>query len=242
MDMETRRVTVTGLRGADIATLQVLTQDVIRLPLNQIEADTLCDMFALSELEEGIPPQLALDLLAFRENRIRELNDLPDGAALSEFAQSLAALAADQVPGTLRDAVVALTPDREQSAEALTELASHLSSAEPAAVLVRAAQPEAPSPAATAAADRTTAKKPAKRKAGTRASAKDPARAEWIEEFAVFRLKNYETGLKETILVGGARHKAPWKDITEREVRSVLRRLAREGKLRISAGRWMIDR
>jgi hypothetical protein len=240
MDMETRRVTVNGLRGADIATLQVLTQDVIRLPLNQIEADTLCDMFALSELDEGIPPQLALDLLAFRENRIRELNDLPDGEALSDFAKSLAALAADQVPGTLRAAVTALTPDREQSAEALTELASHLSSAEPAAAMVRAAQPEAPSPAAKAAAGVTKAKKP-KRKS-TRAPAKDPARAEWIEEYAIIRLKNYETGLKEAILVGGTRHKAPWEDITEREVRSVLRRLAREGKLRISAGRWMIDR
>lgn len=241
MDMQTRRVTVNGLRGADVATLRVLTQDVIRLPLNQIETSTLCDLFALSEIDDGMPGDLCKELESFRESRIRELNDIPDGEALSEFAQSLSSIDADQVPGTLRAAVSALSGERALSEDALTALAAHLGSAEPAAVIVRAPQAEAPSQAESAAANRTAAKAP-KKKAKKSSTAKDPARAEWIEEYAIIRLKNYETGLKEAILVGGTRHKAPWSDVTDREVRSVLRRLAREGKLRISAGRWMIDR
>ena len=241
MDMETRRVTVKGLRGADVATLLVLTQDVIRLPLNQIDPSTLCDLFALSEVQDGLPVELARDLGAFRENRIRELNDLPDGDSLSEFVASLAQVSADLVPGSMREAVMALTGEREQSVEAITALGSHLDSAEPSAVIVRASQPDKPSQAEAASAERVTAKAPKKRSTKS-STAKDPARAEWIEEYALFRLKNYETGLKEAILVGGTRHKAPWSDVTDREVRSVLRRLAREGKLRISAGRWMIDR
>ncbi len=241
MDMQTKRVTVNGLRGADAATLRVLTQDVIQLPLNQIETSTLCDLFALSEVEEGMPSDLGRDLQAFRERRIRELNDVPDGEALIGFVESLAAMAADQVPGSLREAVASLAAEREQSTDALETLASHLSSADPAAVVVKVSVAEAPSQAEAAAAKRGPAKKPAaKRK--TSKTAKDPARAEWIEEYAVLRLKNYETGLKEAILVGGTRHKAPWSDVTDREVRSVLRRMAREGKLRLTAGRWVIER
>ena len=242
MDMQTRRVTVNGLRGADVATLRVLTQDVIRLPLNQIETSTLCDLFALSEIDDGMPADLSKELESFRESRIRELNDIPDGEALSEFAQSLTSIDADQVPGTLRAAVTALSGERALSEDALTALATHFGSSEPASVIVRAPQAEAPSQAEAAAANRTAAKAPPKKKAKKSSTAKDPARAEWIEEYAIIRLKNYETGLKEAILVGGTRHKAPWSDVTDREVRSVLRRLAREGKLRISAGRWMIDR
>ncbi len=239
MDMETRRVTVAGLRGADVATLRVLTQDVIQLPLNQIETSTLCDLFALSELQEGIPGDLLLELQAFRERRIRELNDIPDGDALSEFVLSLAAQAADQVPGTLRAAVTALAPDRSSSEDALVALASHLESVEPVSFIVGVAAEEAPSQAAKAAKERKPAKK--KKKTSSR-TVKNPERAEWIGEYAVSRLKNYETGLKEAILVGGTCHKAPWSDVTDKEVRAVLRALAREGKLRLTAGRWVIDR
>jgi hypothetical protein len=116
----------------------------------------------------------------------------------------------------------------------------HIGSTDPAAVIVRAPIAEAPSQAEEAATKRKPAKKaPKKKKAST---AKDHARAEWIEEYTVSRIRNYETGLKEAILVGGTRHKAPWPDVTDREVRSVLRRLAREGKLRFSAGRWLMER
>jgi len=240
MDMETRRVAVKGLRGADAATLRVLTQDVIQLPLNQIESSTLCDLFALSEIEEGMPADLGRDLLAFRERRTREMNDLLEGEQLSTFMQSLVGVNAELIPASLRVVVEALSADRETEDGAIDALADHLQKGEPTEVLMSKTEGDAPSAAETAASKRTPAKAP--RRAKTSKTAKDPAREEWMEEYAISRLVNYENGLKEAILVAGTRHKAPWDDVTEKEVRAVLRRMARESKLRTSAGRWMIDR
>ena len=70
----------------------------------------------------------------------------------------------------------------------------------------------------------------------------DTERREWISDFVMSRLVNYETGLKESLLVGAARHKAPWEDMTDREVRSVLRAMGREGKLKTTVGRWLLNR
>jgi hypothetical protein len=70
----------------------------------------------------------------------------------------------------------------------------------------------------------------------------DTRREEWIREDVISRLVNYGAkGLKEPIVVAGARHRSPWKDMTETEVLAVLRKLKREGRLRDSAGRWMIN-
>jgi hypothetical protein len=68
----------------------------------------------------------------------------------------------------------------------------------------------------------------------------DDARAAWIVEDVLSRLTLYGVrGLKEPIVVAGARHRAPWGDMTEAEVVAVLRRLKREERLRYSAGRWI---
>lgn len=244
--MKTRRVTVKGLRGADVATLRVLTQDVLALPLNQLDAVTLCDLVALSELEEGLPKDLDAELKTFRDRRFREVADLPDGPALGDFAQQLTAVKAADVPSTIREMLSTLIPDcaEPEAVAALESLMKHLETEEPAIITLAEGATEKQSKAEKAVEDRAPAKSPPKKKKSTRktAPAKDPARAEWIEEYVMLRLVNYETGLKEAIVVGGARFKAPWKDITEREVRSVLRRLAREEKLRTSAGRWLIER
>jgi hypothetical protein len=241
--MKTRRVVVNGLREADVATLRVLTQDVLALPLNQIDALTFCDLVALSELEEGLPSDLSRDLASFRESRFREVADLPDGPVLAEFVGLLASVEAAKIPNAVREALRGLMPDRTEpeSLEAFESLMSHVETEVPASVSVAAAKETAPSKAEKAIQDRGPAKKPAK-KSRTSSTAKDPARAEWIEEYVLARLVNYETGLKEAVIVGGARFKAPWKDVTEREVRSVLRRLGREGKVRTTVGRWLIER
>ena len=101
--MKTRRVTVKGLRGADVATLRVLTQDILALPLNQLDASTLCDLVALSELDEGLPTDLSAELTGFREQRFREVADLPDGPVLAEFAKQLASVEVAHIPLALRD-------------------------------------------------------------------------------------------------------------------------------------------
>jgi hypothetical protein len=84
--------------------------------------------------------------------------------------------------------------------------------------------------------------KPKKKAASKPKGKADDERRLWIAEFAISRLANYETGLKESLIVGAARHKAPWDDVTDREVRSVLRAMGRDGKLRTTVGRWLINR
>ena len=94
---------------------------------------------------------------------------------------------------------------------------------------------------ASKAADNRTTAKATKAKAKT-AKKDDTERRQWIGEFVMGRLANYETGLKESLLVGATRHKAPWDDMTDREVRSVLRAMGRDGKLKTTVGRWMLNR
>ena len=70
----------------------------------------------------------------------------------------------------------------------------------------------------------------------------DPRRAEWIREDAVTRLNSreyVERGLKESILVAGIRHRSPYKDLTEEEVKAELRKLERERKLKHTGERWL---
>ena len=69
----------------------------------------------------------------------------------------------------------------------------------------------------------------------------DDRREAWIREDATGRLKTWGAkGLKESIVVAGARHRSPYKDLTEAEVLATLRKMKREGHLRFSAGRWMV--
>lgn len=236
MSNETKRVTIEGLRGADVATLQVLTQDVISLPLNQIHPSTACDLFAIAEVSDQVPEQLAQELSSFVARAKRELADMPDGAALVDFTQALLEGDASLVPETFRGMLNELESGDDEAAAQIAALAAHFATAEAAPFEVG----EAKSMASTAAEKRTKAKAP-KAKAKT-AKKDDTERREWIGEFVMSRLVNYETGLKESLLVGAARHKSPWEDMTDREVRSVLRAMGREGKLKTTVGRWLLNR
>lgn len=238
MNMDTKRVTVEGLRGADVATIKVLTQDVLGLPVNQIHPSSLCDLFALAEVSDQVPEQLAQDLSGFVSRCERELSDLPDGKALEDYTSGFLAMDASLAPETLRVLLGGLNEDGDEAIkDVLSGLATHFAGSDPTPFDVS----EDKSLAATAAEGRGKAAKPKKKKATTKKK-DDTERRAWIAQFAVGRLGNYETGLKESLLVGAARHKAPWDDITEREVRSVLRAMGRDGKLRTTVGRWLLNR
>jgi len=238
MDMETKRVTVEGLRGADVPTLQVLTQDVLGLPVNQVHPTTVCDLFALAEVSDQVPDQLARDLGSFVERCQRELGDLPDAAALDGYTSELKAMDGSRIPETLRSTLAKIGEGGDESITALIgEIQAHYSDADPAPFEVA----DQGSLASKAADSRTAAAAPKKRKTKPKSKADEERRA-WIQEFALSRLANYETGLKESLLVGAARHKAPWDDLTDREVRSVLRAMGREGRIRTTVGRWLINR
>lgn len=230
MSEQIKRVSVEGLRGADVATIQVLTQDVLGLPVNQINPETVCSLFALAEVSDQVPEQLAADLSAFVSRAGREMGDMAD---LDAYVSLLLDADAAAVPETFRSAVNTAAPD----SDAASKLTAHVdgTDADPFEVS------ESTSMAADAAATRTKAVKPKKSAAAVKKQ-NDAERREWIGGFVMSRLQNYETGLKESLLVGAARHKAPWDDITDREVRSVLRAMGRDGKLRTTVGRWLINR
>jgi len=239
MDMETKRVTVDGLRGADVATLQVLTQDVLGLPVNQIHPATVCDLFALAEVSDQVPDQLARDLGAFVERCQRELGDLPDGASLDAYTSELKNGDGGRVPETMRACLKSISTDADEDVQSVVAaLDEHIGST--AALPFEVS--ESSSMASKAADTRSAAKAPKKKAASKPKGKADDERRLWIAEFALSRLANYETGLKESLIVGAARHKAPWDDVTDREVRSVLRAMGRDGKLRTTVGRWLINR
>lgn len=252
--METRknRMSIAKLRSSDTNTLLVLTQDAFGLPLGQIDPATLVDLIALSELDEQLTTSLSRDLQNFRTQAFNQITDLPDGEALAGFVAEITALEPVSVPQTLREYLAELLPLRRhpESLEKLQALAMRLDGHSPESITL----PEAPAKATKSKAKTTKAKatkaKTTKAKAAPKkkrttritASQVDDRKAEWIEEDVISRLQNYGSrGLKEAIILAGARHRAPMKDLSEAEILAVMRRLKRESKVRFSAGRWIIS-
>jgi len=230
-------VSVEGLRKADADKLHVLTSDVLRTPLVRLDPITLCDLLALSELQDGLGVAFKRDLDGFREQMVRELQDLPDGPGLRDFAILVGEVPPARVPAALRGAVKELMADRKDP-EALDLLGSLLERWDSVA-------PEdfPPPPKVEKETKKKRAaaapKEKAEKKARTPANQVDERRAEWVKNDVLERLQNYgHDGLKEAIVVAGARHRSPWKDLTEKEVLAVLRQMERDGNVRHSAGRW----
>ncbi|MCB9778127.1 MAG: hypothetical protein H6742_06160 [Alphaproteobacteria bacterium] len=240
MDEKKKLVAVAGLRKADPTTLQVLTQDVLRTPLVRIEPGTLFDLLALSEVaQEQVPASMAKELVAFRAQMFRELNDLPDGEPLAAFVDSLKSAAPDQVPACFRDAAAELLDEceHEDAVEALRTFMEGLEGSEPASIdLPKKAEVGSTGSAPIEKVEKRAA--PRKRTSARSTAQVDEERAVWIADNALERLANYHNGLKEAILVAGTAHRAPWDDMTEKEIMVVLRKMKREGRLRFSAGRW----
>lgn len=237
-------MTVGQLRTSDKVTLSVLTQDVLRLPLGQIEHGTLADLMALSEIPDQVSTEQAKDFAAFRDQMTREIADLPEGEPLVEFLEAMAKVDAERVPACLREAIVARTEEvaSAKAKEALEALNESLGNADPVGITLPVVSADIPESKQTGAGKpRREVVKPAKKKTRRKTTVVDERREEWIREDVMSRLSKYGSrGLKESIVVAGARHRAPWDDLTPAEVLATLRKLKRENRLRFSAGRWMM--
>ncbi|MCB9794189.1 MAG: hypothetical protein H6741_15850 [Alphaproteobacteria bacterium] len=223
---------------------------MLRKPLGGIHPETLADLLALSETE-GLPVQMTRDLERFREQMIREVNDLPDGAPLEEFIAELLELEGSHVPETLRQALAAREEEPALKAPAAAALAGFretLAEVDPEPVeiverkKVSVQRPTVPSShRSPQERERSRTRSPSGRATprATPAAAKDERREEWIREDLLSRLQGYgSNGLKQAILIAGAKHRAPFSDLTDDEIRAVLRKLGREGLIKHSAGRW----
>ncbi len=222
--------------------IQVLIQDVIRQHIDRIEPACVADLFALAETK--LPAGLVADLSFWAARAAREILDIPDGETRATFLAEVGEIAPESVPHGLRRAILAFAAVSQAETVALVEqLRERWESVEPTPITV-------PTPTARQSADaiaakeKKAAKAPARPKvARTPAAMVDPGRAEWIRGDAVARLgaREYvERGLKESIFVAGLRHRSPYKDLTEEEVKAELRRLERERKLKHTGERWLI--
>ncbi len=246
-DRRIQRQSVERLRLSSPAMIQVLTQDVIRQHIERIEPVTVSDLFALSETK--LPSGISADIKAWAARAAREILDLPDGDVRGTFLAEVAEIPAALVPTTMRNAISALsTVSSADTLVLLDRLATSWTDVTPTPVVLAAPAPKpvqsgTVAHGATAAGTTKAAAAPKVKVIKTPAAMVDPRRAEWIREDAVARLSSREyaeRGLKENIFVAGLRHRSPFKDLTDEEVKAELRRLERERKLKHTGERWMV--
>lgn len=241
-DHKVQRHSVEGLRTSNAATLSVLIADAVRLHIERVEPSCVADLFALSECV--LTGTMAGEMAAWAQRARREILDLPDGNIRATFVQEVGELAPELVPRSLREAVAELGPvSSAQIAAGVAAVVESWAAVEPKPVVL-------PTPAAktatkaSAAAKTTTTKAPAKaRTPKTPAAQVDTRRADWIREDAVSRLASreyQERGLKESIFLAGLKHRSPFKDMTDEEIKVELRKLERERKLKHTGERWMV--
>jgi hypothetical protein len=228
-------------------TIQVLAGDLLRVPLSGVDRRSLCDLVALSERTD-LPVQLTRDLQKYREQMLREFNDLPDGDKLALFLTELTEVDASRVPATLREGILARNEEHllPRTIELFEGLMRHFDSLGPMdsdstgrpAVRVEQLQAKKKPVART-----EGTKGPQRGREAPRRPAKPkitPERAEWIRNDVLARLADYpDKGLKQAMLVAGARHRAPWNDLKETEVVTVLQNLEAGNRVRKIEGRWI---
>lgn len=244
MSTNIQRTQIDGLRTSDAATVAAKLSDLFRQHLDVFHPSTVADVFALSEAK--VPTSLSADLRAWTTRAAQSLRDMPDNGTRAAWLDELAALPAEHVSSRLREAVMALTPVSGGAVVAQIDAMAATWQSTPASVL------ELPTKAKAAAAAKAAAKaeKPAKEAKAPRVIKTprtpkqdvDPRRAEWVREDALARLgasEYAERGLKESIFLGGIRHRCPYKDITDEEIKVTLRKLEREGKIKHTGERWL---
>lgn len=244
MSTDIQRIQIDGLRSSEPTKIHALVGDVLRHHLDSIHPSVVADLFALSELV--LPTSLAADLRAWSTRASQELRDMPDNGTRGAWINDIAAISAAKVPARLREAVQALLPISGGAVvEQIEALAVAWSETAPD-VLVLPKKRAAPKAAAGAAPKLAVVKAPKAVKvpkvARTPAAQIDPRRAEWVRDDAVTRLnasEYSERGLKESIFLGGIKHRSPYKDMTDEEIKVTLRKLEREGKVKHTGERWL---
>jgi hypothetical protein len=254
IERRVNRLNVDNLRASPAGTIAALTQDVVRQHVERIEPSCIADLFALSELE--LPAALSSDLRGWAAKATREIHDLPEGEVRSAFLAELAELPAADVPQALRAVVEGLAArggaDTASRVQALTE---SWAATPPAPVVLPVPKARSSAPVQSASAARTTtaegaaarrtvaSKTPRAGTPKTPARDVDPRRAEWVRQDVVRRLGSpeyAERGLRESILLAGIRHRSPYSDLTDAEIKSELRRMEKDRRVKHTADRWLI--
>lgn len=237
-----------NLRNSDVDTVTVLVADLLRLHIERIETSVVADLFALSEAE--LPTGLGADLKAWAGRATREVIDLPDGELRRGFLAEVAALPAAQVPARMRAAIEGMAPSSSTDTLVVLEQLARAWGDEAPAALVLSSKKSRVSQQIAAAQKAPKAVRAPKAPAApkTPVADVDPRRAAFIRDDVKQTLDGKDPGIKENVLVAGIKHRSPFKDMTEAEIRAELRKVEREGlklkpgspRLRKSGERWVI--
>lgn len=231
---QVQKSSVDNLRGSDETTVQILVDDLLRLHIQRIETRVVADLFAVADGQ--LSPSLSADLKGWAARATREILDLPDGDILRSFLAEVSEIPAGLVPQRLRDAVAALAAQSSaETVKMIDEMAKVWEEETPTPVVLPIAKIKAvvPKTRAPVKARSSSAKTPA--------ADVDPRRADYIRQDVMHTLARVENGIKESVLVGGIRHRSPFKDITDSEIKAELRKLEREG-LKQKAGELRIKK
>lgn len=237
--MARKQIHIDDLREKDPKTLEVVLQDALRKPIQQISPQTLADMVALSELDE-LPKNLGKDLGLFTSRVGQEVADLPDGDSFQEFLGKFDEVDAKDVPGTFRD-YIEREAERdgrdEEDRDKAKSLISEWKGTDPEDIELSSGEPDIEK-------GKTGGKsrgKGTKTKVRRVKKSEDPARVKWISAAVLEKLTGYrEKGLNEQVLMAGVRHEAKdvYPDLMPWEIKKVLRSLQDAGQVKRSAGRW----
>ncbi len=236
-----QKASVDNLRNSDAVTVQVLVADLLRLHIDRIETVVVADLFALADA--GIPGSLGADLKAWAGRATREVLDTPDGEARRGFLAEVAAIPPKLVSERLREAVSGLTATSSAETIAVVEtLVQRWESEPPQAVVLPSKKSRVAQKAAVAGDPPRKVEKAPKKVAvpKTPAADIDPRRGAYVRQDVTATLQHLERGIKENVLLAGIKHRSPFSDMTETEIKAELRKLERERKLKKTGERWLI--
>ena len=247
-----RRVPLQKLRGSDPTLLVVQLQDLFTRPSGQIYPENLCDLFALSELED-IPRSVRTKMKAFLIRARGEISEFTDGAQMREFTKELSEIDPEKIPTSMRELLAELADRKSRDSAPFREFLATLEGTVPLQfelgeeeVRVQRAEegPRKSHDRRRAAPKSPTA---ARKKATPRRAAKpvmDVEKAKWISSVILERLSGSKVnGLMEVVLIAGVRHRAKteFPNMLPQDVTTVLNSLLKAGRVRKSAGRWFIS-
>lgn len=243
-----QKASIDNLRNSDAVTVTILVADLLRLHIERIETSVVADLFALSDAD--LPGSLAADLKVWAGRATREVLDLPEGDIRRGFLAEVAALPVANVPARLRAAIEGLSTSASTDTLVVIEQLVRSWADTPPTPLVLPTKKSRVSAqvAAVEKAPRKTRAPKAPAVPKTPVADVDPRRAAFIREDVKYTLDGKDPGIKENVLVGGIKHRSPFKDMTEAEIKAELRKIEREGlklkagslRLRKSGERWVI--
>ena len=240
-----RRAPLQKLRGSDPVLIEVQIPDLLNRPSGQLEPVNLCDLFALSEIDER-PKVIIARLEKFIERAKEEMIDLPDGPPMVAFIDELRDVEPELIPDRLRRHLKVLSQREGRENKEILSLLASLEGIEPkrfelGTKVTRVQRAEV---ATTAAKTSRATGKTATRKIAT-TSVVDADKHEYVCQLVLDRIEaSSNNNLGEAVLVAGVRHrgKTEYPDMLPQEINAALLDLLKKGLVRKSAGRWSSTR